>query len=192
MTCGGIGNICQIFYDRQNTYHRIVVDMPHFVLVFLPSPFRPFLILIMHTFKYGARYKFNMIKDTNGHIIGHGEYVVLELLMQLFPNREIKTQMKFTDLVKGEWLDTVTERQKKETIDIVVLGKPIIAIRVQDPHHVGRLTDMRDLVQKKTLEWNDVVVVDVNAYDCKNIMKDRGGDESMRELLEALRHAGIS
>lgn len=132
-----------------------------------------------------------MHKDVNGNFIGRGEEIVLELLIQLFPDKEIKTQVKFQDLLHAEWIDTVTERQEKETIDIVVYTDPIIAIRVQDPHHSGRITDARDLVQRKTLEWNNLRVVDIQHYNAVNIMKDKRNDESMRELLEALNHEGI-
>jgi hypothetical protein len=130
-------------------------------------------------------------KDSQGNIIGFGEETTLELLIQLFPLSDIKTQVKFKDLLKGEWVDTVTERQEKETIDIVVYTDPIIAVRVQDPHHTGRITAMRDTVQRKTLEWNNIRVVDLNHYDCVNIMKEKRNDEAMRELLEALSHEGI-
>ena len=129
--------------------------------------------------------------DENGYFIGKGEYVAFDLLSQLFPNTELKIQVPFKDLLQGEWKDTVTERQEKETIDIVVYSDPIIAVRIQDPHHVGRITAMRDKVQRKTLEWNNIRVVDVNHYDAINIMKDNNGDEAMRELLEALGHEGI-
>lgn len=129
--------------------------------------------------------------DAQGNFIGHGENVALEILIQLFSDKEVKTQVKFKDLLKGDWIDTVTERQEKETIDIVVYSDPIIAVRVQDARHTGSGMSMRDTVQKKTLEWNDIKVVDLNHYDCINIMKDKRNDESMREVIEALNHAGI-
>ena len=133
----------------------------------------------------------SMEVDKDGNFIGHGEYVVFDHVVQLFPDKEIKTQVKFKDLLKGEWVDTVTDRQEKETIDIVVYSDPIIAVRVQDARHTGMGMSMRDTVQKKTLEWNDVKVVDVNHYDCINIFKDNRNDDSMREVLEAFNHAGI-
>ena len=113
-----------------------------------------------------------MIKDSEGNIIGRGEYSVFEMLVTLFPDKELKTQVKFIDLLTEEWADTVSERQEKETIDIVVYTDPILAIRVQDPHHSGRITAQRDLVQKKTLEWNGLRVIDIQHYNCPNIMKE--------------------
>ena len=132
-----------------------------------------------------------MEKDAQGNFIGHGEYVVFDHLVQLFPEAEIKTQVRFKDLLKGEWLDNLSERQEKESVDIVVYTDPIIAVRVQDARHTGIGLSTCDVVQKKTLEWNDVIVVDINHYDCINVFKDKRCDESMREVLEALSHAGI-
>ena len=133
-----------------------------------------------------------MHKDANGFIIGRGEETALDLLMQLFPDKEIKIQVPFKDLLHGEWVDTVTERQEKETIDIVVYTDPVLAIRVQDPHHNGRITSARDLVQRKTLEWNGLRVVDLQHYECTEIMKERINDKSMKELLNALNDEGIN
>lgn len=133
-----------------------------------------------------------MHKDANGFIIGRGEETALDLLMQLFPDKEVKIQVPFKDLLHGEWVDTVTERQEKETLDIVVFTDPIIVIRVQDPHHNGRITSARDLVQRKTLEWNGHRVVDLQHYECTEIMKERINDKSMKELLNALSDEGIN
>jgi len=132
-----------------------------------------------------------MFKDKNGNFIGISETTVLEIMSSWFPQQEIKTQVKFKDLLTEEWAGTVSERQEKETIDIVIFTDPRIAVRVQDPHHAGVITSQRDLVQKRTLEWNDIKVVDVNFYDCPNIMKEKNNKESKRELLEAFKHSGI-
>ena len=132
-----------------------------------------------------------MFKDKNGNFIGRGETTVLDLIYIWFPQQEIKTQVKFKDLLTDEWADTVSERQEKETIDIVIFTDARIVVRVQDPHHAGVITSQRDLVQKRTLEWNDIKVVDVNFYDCPNIMKEKNNKESKRELLEAFKHSGI-
>lgn len=133
-----------------------------------------------------------MYKDKNNNLIGRGEDVAVELLTKLFPNFEIKRQVKFKSLLNGEWLDTVTDRQEKETLDIVIYAEPIIVVRVQDPRHTGRILAQRDLVQKKTLEWNGVKVIDLYHYDCVNIMKDLNNDESLRELKDAFKQAGLT
>jgi len=132
-----------------------------------------------------------MHKDEKGNIIGRGELCVRELLRDLFPNTEIKYQVLLKTLLAEDWAKDLSERQEKETIDIVIYTNPIIAIRVQDPHHSGRITSARDLVQRKSLEWNGVKVVDLEHYECINIMKDLVNDESKKELLVALRSENI-
>lgn len=135
-----------------------------------------------------------MYKDKFGNMIGHGEDVCVSILKDLYPDADIKTQWHFSKLMKGDFVGSVTERQEKETLDIVVFRKnstePIV-VRVQDAHHSGVVTGSRDKVQKKTLEWNDCVVVDVQHYNCPNIFKDKNNDEARRELLEALEDSGV-
>jgi len=134
-----------------------------------------------------------MYKDVNGNFIGHGEDVCLSILKELYPTADIKIQWNFSKLMKGDFVGSVTERQEKETLDIVVFREkqmPIV-VRVQDQHHSGSMTSERDRVQKKTLEWNDCIVVDVQHYNCPNIFKDRFNDESRREFLEALKDSDV-
>jgi len=135
-----------------------------------------------------------MYKNAKGEIIGHGEDVCVSILRELYPEAEIKTQFKFKDLMKGDFVGSVTERQEKETLDIVVFRENMmpIVVRVQDKHHSGSVTSDRDKVQKKTLEWNDCIVVDVQHYNCPNIFKDKNNEESKRELLEAFSDADIT
>ena len=132
-----------------------------------------------------------MHKDEKGNFIGNGEDAAFEILKQLFPTLEIKRQVKFKELLHGEWLDTLTERQEKETIDIVVYSNPILAVRVQDPRHSSNGLAQRDLVQRKTLEWNNVKVVDLYHYECKNLMKDVINQESKNELIGCLKSEGV-
>jgi hypothetical protein len=134
-----------------------------------------------------------LYKNKYGQIIGHGEDVCVSILKDLYPDADIKIQWNFSKLMKGDFVGAVTERQEKETLDIVVFREkqmPIV-VRVQDAHHSGSVTADRDKVQKKTLEWNDCVVVDVQHYNCPNIFKDKTNEESRRELLEAFADEGI-
>lgn len=126
-------------------------------------------------------------------IIGKGERAALEILKEIYGDTaEYFIQYKFKDLLQGEWVDTVTERQEKETIDIVVkLPKKTIAIRIQDPHHTGRITEARDTVQRKTLEWNEVAVVDLWFHDCPELWKDVVNDTSKNEVITILKSLGI-
>jgi len=130
-------------------------------------------------------------KDAKGNIIGYGETSAVEILKQLFPDKEIKTQVSLKSLLTSDWANDLSERQCKETLDIVVYTDPIIVVRVQDPHHKGNITSARDLVQKKTLEWCDMKVVDLQFYECINLMKELVNDSSREEVKEALTKANI-
>ena len=92
-----------------------------------------------------------MRKDKNGNIIGCGEDSALEILIQLFPDRSISRQVPLANLLAEDWASDLSERQRKETIDLVLFGTPNIAVRIQDAHHRGKITTMRDTVQRKTL-----------------------------------------
>lgn len=132
-----------------------------------------------------------MHKDSKGNIIGCGELAAFEILVKLFPDREISTQIPLKSLLKGEWLKDLSERQEKETIDIVVYGSPIMAVRIQDPHHRGVITSSRDTVQRKILEWNDIVVIDLQFYECTELLKEKVNETSMKEVLNALKDEKI-
>jgi hypothetical protein len=126
-------------------------------------------------------------------IIGHGERATIQILKSIYgESAEYLTQVKFKDLLKGEWLDTVTERQEKETLDIVVkLPVKTIVVRVQDEHHNGDITAKRDLVQRKTLEWNDCAVVDLWYHDCPELWKDEVNETSKDEVITVLKSLGL-
>jgi len=132
-----------------------------------------------------------MHKDKNGNFIGIGEDSTFEILKEMYPNKEIKRQVKLTSLLSQDWIDDLGEIQRKETLDLVIYDDPIIVVRVQDKHHTGAITAARDVIQKATLEWNDCIVVDLFHYECKNLMKERVNSDSRREILLAFRSEGV-
>ena len=100
---------------------------------------------------------------------------------------EYTIQVPFRNLLNEEWQGTLTERQEKETLDIVVkTDQKIMVFRIQDAHHRGMHTAERDLVQKKTLEWNGHTVVDVWDYDCPELFKEIKNEKSLAELKESI------
>jgi ASC-1-like (ASCH) protein len=128
-----------------------------------------------------------MYKNEKGQFIGRGEDTALVILKSEFPEAEFKTQVPFKDLLNDEWIETVTERQEKETIDILITkGDKNVAIRVQDKRHNGIGLAQRDIVQKKTLEWNNCIVVDLIEQECPILFKDMLNDESIKEVRSAL------
>lgn len=118
-------------------------------------------------------------------IIGHGERAALVILREMFGNAcEYETQLLLRDLVTREYEDTFSERQKKETIDIVVyplLTKPI-AVRIQDKHHSTQRMGVIDNIQNFMLEWNGYRVVDIWHYECPELWKDKVNDISRKEV----------
>jgi len=125
--------------------------------------------------------------NKKGQFIGRGEETALAVLKDLFGLKaDYKIQVKFKDLLKGDWIDTVTDSQEKETLDIVITkNNKVIVFRIQDDHHRGMHTQERDLVQKKTLEWNDCYVVDVWEHDCPNLFKE-DKIKAISEIKEAI------
>tara|TARA_B100000029_G_C17296973_1_gene859150 strand:- start:245 stop:655 length:411 start_codon:yes stop_codon:yes gene_type:complete len=128
-----------------------------------------------------------MYKNEKGQFIGRGEDTALTILKKEFKDADFKTQVPFKDLLNDEWAETVTERQEKETIDILITkGDRNIAVRVQDKRHNGFHLSQRDIVQKKTLEWNNCIVVDLIEQECPILFKDQLNEESIKEVKSAL------
>ena len=135
--------------------------------------------------------------NEKGQFIGKGEDTALSILKDIYgEHAEYKIQVPFRDLLSEEWKGTLTERQEKETLDIVVTVNTknkadidwdhVIVFRIQDAHHRGMHTAERDLVQKKTLEWNGHTVVDVWDYDCPELFKEIKNEKSIAELKESI------
>jgi hypothetical protein len=95
----------------------------------------------------------------------------VKVLKKIYPKEDIQIQVPFKNLMKGEFLGALTERQQKQTLDIVIFGvtKPFtLVIRVQGKNHtLETMTAARDYSsERRCLEWNDCKVVDLWFYDC--------------------------
>ena len=126
-------------------------------------------------------------------IIGQGEVAALEIIKDMFGNScEYLTQVKLSDMVTPEYLDTFSDRQLKETIDIVVdTGFRYLAIRVQDKHHASARMATIDNIQKLMLEWNGWKVIDIWHYECRELWKDKVNEKSRLELENAIKESRI-
>ena len=126
--------------------------------------------------------------NEKGQFIGKGEETALSILKDIYgENAEYKIQVPFRDLLDEEWKGTLTERQEKETLDIVVkTNLKTVVFRIQDAHHRGMHTAERDLVQKKTLEWNGHTVVDLWDHDCPELFKEKKNAKSIAEVKESM------
>ena len=127
-------------------------------------------------------------------IIGKGEKTALEVLREIYGvDVEYKTQVQFKDLMSYDFSEDLSERQEKETVDIVLFsGFNPVCVRVQGGDHTGILKSARDTVQKQMLEWCNCVVVDLWFHDCPELFKEKLNDESRREVHEALNRKGLA
>ena len=126
-------------------------------------------------------------------IIGKGEKTALEVLKEIYGRDvEYSTQIQFKHLMNYEFIDDLSERQQKETVDIVLFsGFNPVCVRVQGGDHTGILKSARDTVQKQMLEWCNCIVVDLWFHDCPELFKEKLNDESRREVREALNRVGL-
>ena len=126
-------------------------------------------------------------------IIGKGEKTALEVLKEIYGRDvEYSTQIQFKHLMNYEFIDDLSERQQKETVDIVLFsGFNPVCVRVQGGDHSGILKSARDTVQKQMLEWCNCIVVDLWFHDCPELFKEKLNDESRREVREALTRVGL-
>jgi len=126
-------------------------------------------------------------------IIGKGEKTALEVLKEIYgEDVEYRTQIQFKDLMNFEFSEDLSERQQKETVDIVLFsGFNPVCVRVQGGDHTGILKSARDTVQKQMLEWCNCIVVDLWFHDCPELFKEKLNDESRREAREALNRVGL-
>ena len=95
--------------------------------------------------------------------------------------------------MKGDYVDTLSERQEKETLDIVVfrVNKPKIVVRIQDKHHDSILKTSQDMVQKKMLEWNGCIVIDLWHKECPTLWSETVNEKSYEEVSIYLRKADL-
>jgi hypothetical protein len=121
-------------------------------------------------------------------IIGNGEVTALSILKKEYGKSiEYNIQVPFKDLMSYEFKDGLSERQMKESVDIVLYTLfDTVCIRVQGKDHKGVLKSSRDTVQKQMLEWSNCKVVDLWWYDCPTLFKNTENDESKREVMEAI------
>ncbi len=126
--------------------------------------------------------------------VGEGERACLTILKSMFGKVcEYKQQYPFSKLMSDEFKDSLGERQKKETLDIVIFRpeQRTIVVRVQDKHHKGLRISAIDLIQKQMLEWNNCIVVDLWWEECPTLWEDVVNEKSIEEVSTYLRKADL-
>ena len=135
-----------------------------------------------------------MHKDKHGNIIGVGEDTACSILNDLFKDgSKIIPQYPLKQLLTDDYIDSLAESYLKHKVDILVLspGGRKIVVRVQGRDHEGILKSARDTVQKKLMEWNGCVVVDLTWQECPYLFKEQKDENSYLEIINAFENSGL-
>ena len=145
----------------------------------------------------------NQIKEDNSTKVGCGEKILVEILQEKLPECVIYTQVHLNYLVPKEETLQFSERQVKETIDVLLLHKNrFIIFRVQHGSNCkyrskGHLWDklsQSDSIQKRLVQryHGKYSVIDLRESECKVLFSNINNWYSQSEVgiqceLEGLR-----
>ena len=135
-----------------------------------------------------------MHKDKAGNIIGVGEDTAVSILNDLFNDgSKIIPQYPLIKLLTDDYIDSLAESYLKHKVDILIFspGGRKIAVRVQGKDHDGVMKSARDTVQKKLMEWNGCVVVDLTWQECPYLFKEQKDENSYLEVMNAFKSSGL-
>ena len=135
-----------------------------------------------------------MHKDKHGNIIGVGEDTAVSILNDIFKDgTKIIPQYPLIKILTEEYRDSLSESYLKHKVDIFISspsGRKII-VRVQGKDHDGVLKSSRDTVQKKLMEWNGCLVVDLTWQECPYLFKEEKDENSYLEVMNAFKDSGL-
>jgi hypothetical protein len=127
------------------------------------------------------------IIDGKPCMVGRGENLVYEILKETFPKARIERQKKLTDLCA---IHDPSERQRKETIDIVMWwNHQKIAIRVQNKK--GEKKMQSETTQKWELKNSEFLIADISEHECENVFKELKNYIAYLEIFSSLFRAGL-
>ena len=134
-----------------------------------------------------------MHKDKHGNIIGVGEDTAVSILNDVFKDgSKIIPQYPLRQLLTDDYIDSLAESYLKHKVDIMIFTKTKrIVVRVQGKDHDGVLKSARDTVQKKLMEWNGCVVVDLTWQECPYLFKEQKDENSYLEVINAFEGSGL-
>jgi len=117
-------------------------------------------------------------------LVGRGEATAIKIIKEMMPSAVIETQVPLYKLVLPKYRDSLSDRQQKESIDIVVKRrhKSVLCVRIQDKHHASIHFGDIDGVQKTWLEWSLCDVVDIDENECPELFKEKLTNKSRHEL----------
>jgi hypothetical protein len=135
-----------------------------------------------------------MFKDKDGNIIGVGETTAISILNDVFKDStKIIPQYPLIKLLADDYIDSLAESYLKHKVDIMIFtADKKIVVRVQGKDHDGVLKSARDTVQKKLMEWNDCIVVDLTWQECPYLFKEQKDENSYLEVMNAFKSSGLN
>ena len=132
-------------------------------------------------------------RDKDGNIIGVGEDTAVSIIYDIIDDdTKVITQYPLVKLLADDYIDSLAESYLKHKVDIMIFTKTKkIVVRVQGKDHDGVLKSARDTVQKKLMEWNDCVVVDLTWQECPYLFKEQKDENSYLEVINAFEGSGL-
>lgn len=125
----------------------------------------------------------DQIKPREDSLIGRGEKTLVKIFEEKIPGAKIFTQVPLKYFVPKEEVQEFSERQQKETIDVLVIHRNRwTAFRVQHGStkkyhpkgHLGDVLAQADLVQKRLIQkyHGPRSVIDLRESECKQLFKE--------------------
>lgn len=123
--------------------------------------------------------------------IGRGERTAVQILRIFFPRAIIHTQVSVAQIFACHGRSSeLSQRQHKETVDIVVFAKNPIAVRLHGKKGSGKMRaegHQRDLLE--SIGWK---VIDVHKRDCPELFAEKFNWKAAWELFNCFVDQKIS
>jgi len=144
-----------------------------------------------------------MRKDASGNIIGNGEDSAVLILKEIYPAAIITRQLDIPKLITDpEELSMMSQENKNRSVDILVeTNDSKICIRVQNGgsgsnwnkhSHISDGRSRIDMIQKRDLEANGYIVIDLHQRDCPILFKELVNEESKQEVKDSMKSILVS
>jgi len=133
------------------------------------------------------------IKEDKGTITGRGENTLVQILKEKLSGVKIYTQVHLEYLVPKEEVQEFSERQRKETVDVLIIYKNHwIIFRVQHGStrkyfhkgHLGDKLSQADLIQKRLIQryHGKSSVIDLRESECVTLFENKNNWYSQSEV----------
>lgn len=122
--------------------------------------------------------------------IGRGEKTAKTILETVFPSAIMYTQVPIIQMISTSVYDFYDPVHQKSSVDIVMEWRnKVYGIRIQDKHHTGAISSRKDSIQRKDMEDNGVIVIDIFEREAPNLFKNTLNYKSYLEVLLPMQKA---